>query len=94
MWNHNWVPALALVVFSRLIGTAIAWNMDYLTIKETTWGKLAFLHIHPANAVIQTLAAVVLFYGIWMHETSSILTGLSVIILGHFFGWAKVMRGL
>jgi hypothetical protein len=94
VWNHNWVAALAVVVASRLIGTALAWRMDYSTIKETVWGKLALLHIHPANSVIQTLAALALFYGIWIHETITILAGLSVIILGHYFGWAKVMRGL
>ena len=92
--RHEWVAALAVVVVSRVLGTFLAWKMDYEAFGGTVWGRLAFLHLHPVNSLIQVVAAVTLFYGIWMHSTVTILLGLSALLLGHLFGWSKVMRGI
>lgn len=93
-WNHQWLAALVAVAAGRLGGMALAWKMNYRYFAQTLWGRLAILHLHPANLSLQTLGVVVLFYGLWMHATVAILTGLSVVFLGHSFGWSKVVRGL
>lgn len=93
-WHHQWVTSLLTLAAGRLIGNLLAATTDYSTLAASSWGRLAMLHLHPMNYAIQFVGAVVAFYGIWMHSTVSILVGLSIVFLGHLWGWQKLGYGL
>jgi hypothetical protein len=59
-------------------------------LSETSMGKIGLLHLHPMNLAIRLVGAVILLYGIWQRSLDLTLGGVSVIFLGHTFGWAKV----
>lgn len=89
-WNHDWKTAIGVVVVERIIAFFSVSNIDVKRLAETPLGKLGLLHLHPANFAIQVFGAIILLYGIWQHTTEVILGGLSVLFLGHVFGWSKV----
>lgn len=90
MWHHDWVSALGAIVLSAILGSAVAWRMDYEALARTIWGRLAILHLHPANIAIQSVGLIALFYGVWTHDTIWILAGSSLVLLGHWFGWSSL----
>ena len=57
---------------------------------QTTLGKLALIHFHPFNLGLQILGLLPLIYGLWMHVPEAILIGVSLIIVGHFYGWSQL----
>lgn len=89
-WNHDWKSAVGIVIVERIIAFFSVANLDVSRFSETTLGKLGLLHLHPANLAIQIFGSIILLYGIWQHSTEIILGGLSLIFLGHIFGWSKV----
>lgn len=90
--QHQWLAALIAIAVGRLIGNLLGSQMDYQEMSSTVWGKIALLHLHPMNYSIQFVGAIVAFYGIWVNATLPILSGLSIIFLGHLWGWQKVSR--
>ncbi len=88
-WYHDWILALAVTVAFRVAALASVWKSDPQQIAQTTMGKLALLHLHPINLTVQIVGAVVLLTGIWQQDAEVIWSGLSVILLGHAFGWTK-----
>src|SRR5689334_13965077 len=52
-WSHQWAQAIAVILFSRLLALTIVRKPNYSLMAETTWGKVALLHLHPANVFIQ-----------------------------------------
>jgi len=67
-------------------------NSDALA--KTALGKMALLHLHPVNLSLQLAGVAVAVWGIWAHETIPILSGTSLILLGHTFGWGHIHRAL
>lgn len=89
-WNHDWKAAIAIVIVERIIASFSVANIDFKRFSETALGKIGMLHLHPANFAIQLFGAIILLYGIWQHNTEVILGGVSLVFLGHVFGWSKV----
>lgn len=90
LWNHDWQKALLAVVIVSSLGYLSVWNADPEKLAKTTLGKLALLHLHPFNLITQSIGAIPLVYGVWLHSTEYILAGLSIVLIGHIFGWGKV----
>lgn len=93
-WNQQWPLALTVVLVGRIFGYLAVRHAHVDAMADTTLGKIAILHAHPFNLITQTIGAVVCLTGVWMHTTETILSGISVIALGHIVGWAKVHESL
>lgn len=89
-WHHDWKSAIGIVVIERVIAFFSVMNVDMQSFSETTLGKMGLLHLHPANFAIQIFGSIILLYGVWEHSTEIILGGLSLIFIGHVFGWSRV----
>ena len=90
LWNHDWLRAAVVVFVSMFIANAMVFTCDVNALAKTWVGKVALLHLHPINLVVQVLSLYPLFVGIWIHDWDYILAGLSLLIMGHFFGWSRV----
>lgn len=90
LWQNQWQNALIVIVAERLLATSIVWRIDLKAMAETSLGKLGLLHLHPINLMVQIVGAAGTVWALWTHSTLYILAGLSVIILGHTFGWSEV----
>jgi hypothetical protein len=90
LWSGNWMAALAILISERIVSTLIGWRSNPQAVAETTLGKIAILHLHPVNLVVQLCGLVVSVAGVWLHETQLILGGVSLILVGHVFGWGRV----
>jgi hypothetical protein len=89
MWENLWPLALASAFISAVVGYFVAGSVNYEKVGATTLGKIALLHLHPVNLTVQALGLVVLLSGLWYHNTVQLLSGFSLILLGHLFGWEK-----
>lgn len=89
-WHHDWVSAVAIVIIGRVASMLLTMRVDTDAFVETFLGKMALLHLNPANMIIQIIGLVVALYGVWVRSTEAILAGSSLVFLGHIFGWGKV----
>lgn len=89
-WNHLWAEALLSYVIARLVGTMAVSQIDASSLAQSLIGRLALLQLHGSNFIVQLAGTVVLLYGVWTHETRTVLAGISVILLGHVQGWGRV----
>lgn len=94
LWFHNWVGvAIALIVGGPLSKFATR-GMNEEQVAQTTLGKILLLHLHPANVIVQSVGFAILFCSVWIHSGRSIALGVSMILLGHMWGWHKVNQAL
>jgi hypothetical protein len=94
VWLNNWQAALVAVFAGGICGYLSVPQMDFKTMAESTLGKIALLHVQPLNLAVQVVGVFPLVYGLWFHDALTILVGISVIALGHLFGWSAVRDGL
>lgn len=94
LWLHNWIWAAGALVLAMLVGVIAAPIGSTENLAGTTLGKLALLHMHPANLSVQSLGLLLLIYGLWMHSEVVIMLAFSVIMLGHLWGWNRVNEAL
>jgi uncharacterized membrane protein len=85
-----WQAAVITIFIFVVLGFFLVRNIDLKMMAETTWGRLAIMHVHPLNVAIKIFAVIILVNGIYRHSVEHILMGITLIFLGHFFGWAKV----
>lgn len=85
-----WQAAVVILFIFIVFGFFLVRNADLKALSETTWGRLAILHVHPLNVAIKLVAIVILVNGIYRQSVEHILIGISLIFLGHIFGWSKV----
>jgi hypothetical protein len=71
-----------------------AWKTDEEQLAQTTFGKLLLLHLHPANVIVQAIGFGILLCSAWIHSGMYIALGVSMILLGHMWGWHKVNASL
>ncbi len=90
LWNHSWESAVLTLFAAGYIGNFIVRHVDPGKMARTALGKLALLHLNPANLVIQLLGLAFLVSALWNHSGQGILVGISVIGTGHLFGWSRV----
>ena len=91
-WRHEWVAALLTLALTRAVATASVWKKNPEALSQTTLGKIGLLHLHPVNLLLQLIGVIPLLYGLWHHSGEFILAGVSLIFLGHVFGWEKIDR--
>jgi hypothetical protein len=94
LWYHAWQMSLLILVVQRTFTWFLIQPVDSDQMSRTLLGKLALLHIHPFNLAIQTCGLIVTGWGIWLHETVPVLGGISLILIGHGFGWRHVHKAL
>lgn len=94
VWRNLWLEAVLVVVAARLFALALTWNVDFEKMAGTTLGRIALLHLDRWNLMLQTLGAVTIIYGLWVHGTNAIFMGLSLLLLGHLRGWGEVSSSL
>lgn len=85
-----WQAAVVVLLIFVVLGFFLVLNTDLKGLSETIWGKIAILHVQPLNVAIKVLALIILVNGIYRHSVEHVLIGISLIFLGHFFGWSKV----
>lgn len=90
LWRNDWVSAIVIVVLGGTLSLLAVRGIDPVKMADTTLGKIALMHLHPWNLALQTVGLFPLVYGLWIHSTEYILAGLSLIVLGHMWGWEKV----
>lgn len=90
LWNNNWQVALIIYVVMAGLGLFFTRKIDPELLSQTTIGKIGLLHTHPINITLNLIGIILLINGLWGHEGVVILLGISLVIMGHFFGWSKV----
>jgi hypothetical protein len=90
LWHGRWGAALTLYVMGKAASLIIVSDADYTRIAETTYGKMALLHVRSSNLFFHLVGFGFLIHGLLTHTTQSILIGVTSILVGHWVGWAKV----
>ena len=90
LWHFRWGDAIWILLASSALGMISVRGVKPELMAETTLGKLALLHLNPINLSTQVIGLGLLAYGIWGHSTPLTLVGVSVVALGHTFGWDLV----
>jgi hypothetical protein len=90
LWFHNWIWAVVAVVAGLTLGRVTTLGMHEEQLAQTTLGKILLLHLHPVNVLLKFAGFAVLLYSSWIHSGVYILLSVSVILLGHMWGWHKV----
>ena len=93
-WFHLWTWATVALVVGVALGAVATKGMLVDELAQTVLGKILLLHLPPVNAALQAFGFAVLLYGFWMHSAVLMLLAISVILLGHMFGWHKVNHAL
>lgn len=91
LWQHDWPLALAVAVVGGILGLVATADIDAERYSRTLMGKMAFLHLEPANVVVQLIGIAGAVWAIWAHSATGILGSLSVIFLGHLAGWDEAL---
>lgn len=94
LWNKNWQAALGIFLVMNTIGIILGRKVNYEAMANTVLGKLALLHTQPMNLLLQLSGAAFLVYGLLLREGLTIMAGVSLILLGHFYGWSRVHPSL
>ncbi len=90
LWENNWTLALGFPVLGRIIAYLATYEVDPEKMAQTTWGKIALLHLNPVNLVTQSIGLILFIYSVWEHSVVLILASISMILIGHLKGWRKV----
>lgn len=94
LWCHLWAWATVTLLVGIALAALATKRMLVDELAQTMLGKILLLHLHPANVALQTFGFAVLLYSFWMHSTVLMMLAISVILLGHMFGWHKVNHAL
>lgn len=87
LWNLNWVAALTIALLSNALGTFLVWGTSEEELLASPFGKLVMTHWHPLAMSFHVLATVVLALGIISHSAPWILTGVTLYLMSHLWGW-------
>lgn len=89
LWNQDWLWAIVFGLGLPLISTILLWGKK-LPDSRSGYAKLALIHAHPLNLSFHVIGAAIGVYGVWNHDTVFILVGITVILIGHVWGWKTV----
>ncbi len=92
IWHRDWPSAIFIGAVLNIAGFLSVRDVDLQALSETVLGKLAILHIQPANFTLQIVGLALSVWGLWYHSLEYSLLGLSSLLLGHSFGWKKIDR--
>lgn len=94
LWNQNWKAALGIFLVMNTVGLLLARKINYEAMANTTLGRIAILHTQPMNFLLQITGAAFIVYGLLLREALTIMAGVSLVFLGHFYGWSRVHSAL
>lgn len=94
LWNQNWKAALGIFLVMNTVGLILGRKVNYEAMASTVLGRLALLHTQPMNLLLQLTGAAFIVYGLVLRESLTIMAGVSLVLLGHFYGWSKVHHAL
>lgn len=94
LWLHNWPSAVAIILGSMLLGELATLGLREEPLSQTLLGRIMLLHLHPANLLLQFAGGALLLYGVWLHSGRWLMAGVSMVFLGHLWGWHKVSDAL
>lgn len=94
LWFHNWEWVLGVILVAETIGRILSMGMNEESMAQTTWGKIMLIHLHPVNLLVQITGGAVLIYGFWIHSAIYIMAAMSIVLIGHMWGWHKVNAAL
>jgi len=94
LWFHNWVGAAIALILGVQLGRLATRGMHEEKLAQTIFGKILLLHLHPVNVIVQAIGFAVLLCSVWIHSGRDIALGVSMILLGHMWGWHKVNQAL
>lgn len=94
LWLHSWTWALVVLALGIALGIVVTTGIDEEQLGQTTVGRILLLHLHPLNGLLQIVGFSALFYGVWIHSGLHIMSAISLILLGHMWGWHKVNDAL
>ena len=89
-WHHVLIAGILVAVIFFLIGTITTIRVNRQKVMETPMGRFLSAIMNPVNISVQLLGYLVFAYGMWEHSGFSILSGISIILLGHAWGWRKI----
>jgi hypothetical protein len=91
LWTNKWQWAVLAMLVSGIFGMLATNSVDAKDYGRTMFGKMALLHLHPTNIIVQFSGIAVLVWALWTHSTPGVLAGLSIVFLGHMVGWDAVL---
>lgn len=94
LWLHLWGWAVVALIVGVAFGLLVTAGMNVEELKQTILGKILLLHLHPVNVALQAWGFAVLLYAFWIHSAVHMPLAISVILVGHMFGWHKVSHAL
>lgn len=94
LWYQLWPYALFAFMLTKTLSFVSVFNVKSEQIANTTLGKIALLHLHPVNLLIQFLGLFLYILSVWIHSLEMFLISISIISLGHLCGWKKVNHNL
>lgn len=83
------LPGLVVLFGVGGLGTFLTRNIDKAALARTTLGRFFLVSSHPANISIQLLGYVLVSYGSWVHLSVPILSGVTLVLMGHLWGWDR-----
>lgn len=87
LWENSLVTAIIFGFSFSVLGSFLTFKANTEELASTAFGKYVIARMHPANLTFQIIGYVVSMYGVWIHQASVILIGLSAVTLGHLWGW-------
>ena|ERR1700674_79285 len=94
LWVHNWTWAAVALAVGLALGRLVTLGMQEEQLAQTTLGKILLLHLHPMNVLLQSIGFAVLLCSFWIHSAMYMLLAISVILIGHMWGWHRVNETL
>jgi hypothetical protein len=94
LWFHNWLWAVVTILASAVLGRILTSGTREESLAQTVLGKIMLLHLHPANLLIQLVGFGLLLYSVWIHSGMYMMVALSLVMIGHMWGWHKVYEAL
>lgn len=90
IWHHLWPWALIALTLAKLLSYLSVVDVDVNNISQTMLGKIALLHLHPMNLTVQVTGIILYYYGLWSHSLETLISGVTLLLLGHLVGWGKI----
>jgi hypothetical protein len=92
LWYRQAEMAIGIWLLTSLLAFGAVSDIDPKAIEKSNLGKLALLHLEPINLLTQIIGYLVLAIGFWTHSVESTLSGLSLILGGHLYGWNQIYK--
>ena len=87
LWYQDALSALLSVAFFGGLGMIATWKLEQDKLIYSSFGKFWLTMANPVNMTFQALGYLGVMYGFWQHASAMILAGVTLVLIGHLFGW-------